>query len=315
MNVNIDNLEHVLSTLTGFESLSSGDLESPDSVYAKTVLKLNGVDFKGREGSESFMSSVKAGAHKVYEMIKNFIKAIRDFFFGSKGSKQTKTIDDAVKSTQNNSKEIMSKKNDSSFNEEKMNTLTAYTLEKERIKKLMDNEKIKLETDNYNAFIQKYSDDIFTVGLIGSRLKDIPGISITDLRVYADQLGDLNSSIGFVAEKHSTKYTYTEHNQRISIFESTLPLVELQKLFNEMRTVATKALADVTKDLEHNNELAKKQENSNDTESNLHSDKVKSLCKKMVTVSNKLTSLINYCDNKIIKINQVLEGVRELTSK
>lgn len=97
MNVNIDNLEHVLNTLTGFESLSNGDLESPDSVYAKTVLKLNGVDFKHREGTEGFMSSVKAGAQKVYEMIKNFIKAIRDFFFGSK--KETGKI---VNSVQNN---------------------------------------------------------------------------------------------------------------------------------------------------------------------------------------------------------------------
>lgn len=315
MNVNIDNLEHVLSTLNGFESLSNGDLESPDSIYTKTVLKLNGVDFKHRAGTEGFVSSVKAGAQKVYEMIKNFIKAIRDFFFGSKGSKQTKAIDDAVKSTQNNSKEIMSKKNDGSFNEENISTLTAYTLEKERIERLMDNEKIKLVTDNYNAFVQKYSDDIFTVGLIGSRLRGIPGISITDLRVYAAQLGDLNSNIGFIAEKYSTKYTHTGDNQRISIFETTPPLVELQKLFNEMRTIATKALADVTKDLEHNNELAKKQENSNDPKSNLHSDKVKYLCRKMVAVSTKLTNLIEYCDSKIIKVKQIMEGVKELTSK
>lgn len=96
MNVNIDNLEHVLSTLTGFESLSSGDLTSPDSIYAKTVLKLNGVDFKGREGSESFMSSVKAGAVKVYEMIKNFIKAIRDFFKGMFGKKVDQAVSIAV---------------------------------------------------------------------------------------------------------------------------------------------------------------------------------------------------------------------------
>ena len=90
MNVNIDNLEHVFATLTGFESISNGDLESPDSVYAKTVLKLNGVDFKHRAGTEGFMSSVKAGAQKVYEMIKNFIKAIRDFFKGAFGKKWTK---------------------------------------------------------------------------------------------------------------------------------------------------------------------------------------------------------------------------------
>lgn len=101
MNVNIDNLEHVFATLTGFESLSNGDLESPDSIYAKTVLKLNGVEFRDRAGTEGFLSSVKAGAQKVYEMIKNFIKAIRDFFFGSK----TKVSND-IKITENNTKEL-----------------------------------------------------------------------------------------------------------------------------------------------------------------------------------------------------------------
>ncbi len=307
MNVDIDNLEHVLSTLTGFESLSNGDFTSPDSVYAKTVLKLNGVDFKYRAGSEGFLNSVKAGAEKVYEMIKNFIKAIRDFFFGSKGSKQTKTIDDAVKKTDNNSREIMSKKNDKDFD--------PYKLERERIERLMDNDKIKLETDKYETFVRKYSDEIFTTGIVGSRLKEIPGISISDLRSKAGQLEDLNSNIGLITEKYATKHIYNENGQRVSIFEVVPPLVELQKLFNKMRTIATDTLADVTKDLEHNNELAKKQENSSNIESVYHSDKVRSLCKKLVSISNKLTSLINYCDNKIININQVIEGVKELTSK
>ena len=96
MNVNIDNLEHVFDTLNGFESLSSGDLTSPDSVYAKTVLKLNGVDFKHRAGTEGFMSSVKAGAQKVYEMIKNFIKAIRDFFKGVFGKKTKQAVANTI---------------------------------------------------------------------------------------------------------------------------------------------------------------------------------------------------------------------------
>lgn len=307
MNVNIDNLEHVLSTLNGFESLSNGDLESPDSVYAKTVLKLNGVDFKHRSGTEGFLSSVKAGATKVYEMIKNFIKAIRDFFFGSKGSKQAKVIDDAVKNTEKVSKEIMGKRNDKDFD--------PYRLERSRIERLMDNEKIKLETDKCETFTRKYSEDMFTTGIVGSRLKEIPGISISDLRSKAAQLEEINSRIGVITEKHATKYFYNENNERVSIFEATPPLVELQKLFSKMRAIVTETLAEVTKDLEHNNELAKRQENSSDIESNLHSDKVKSLCKKLVAVSNNLTSLINYCDAKIIKINQVMEGVRELISK
>ncbi len=109
MNVNIDNLEHVLSTLNGFESLSSGDLESPDSVYTKTVLKLNGVDFKHRAGTEGFMSSVKAGAQKVYEMIKNFIKAIRDFFRGVFGKKVDQAVSVSVSEAEKSIKIIETK--------------------------------------------------------------------------------------------------------------------------------------------------------------------------------------------------------------
>lgn len=109
MNVNIDNLEHVLSTLTGFESLSCGDFESPESVYTKTVLKLNGVDFKHRAGTEGFMSSVKAGAAKVYEMIKNFIKAIRDFFKGTFGKKVDQAVTTAVPEAEKSIKIIETK--------------------------------------------------------------------------------------------------------------------------------------------------------------------------------------------------------------
>ena len=315
MNVNIDNLEHVLSTLTGFESLSSGDLESPDSVYAKTVLKLNGVDFKHRAGTEGFLSSVKAGATKVYEMIKNFIKAIRDFFFGSKGSKQTKTIDDAVKSTQSDSKEIMSKKNDKDFNEESISFKSEYKIEKERIKKLMSNEKIKLEVDSYSAFLVKFSHDIWIGGAAGEKLKTINGIAVPNLKTAGERLEQINSEINDLVGDKSATHEYTSGDVIIGFFDVVPPLVELQKLFNEMRAVATTTLADVTKDLEHNNELAKKQENINTIESNTNGVKIREFCKKMVTASNKLTSLINYCDNKIIKIKQVMEGVKELTSK
>ncbi|WNV45780.1 hypothetical protein [Aeromonas phage AerS_266] len=314
MNVNIDNLEHVFQTLNGFESLSSGDTTSPDSIYAKTVLKLNGVDFKGREGSESFISSLKAGAKKVYEMIKNFIKAVRDFFFGSKGPKQTKTINDAIKNTQNNSKEIISKKNNNSFDETEISALSAYKTEKERIQKLMNNEKIKLETYNSTTFLLKFSDSIWTAGIAGTRLSEIPGISISDLKSTAARLEDINTAIGFISEKQSAKHNFYTNQERVSIFDTIPPLVELQKLFNEMRTVASNALATVTKDLEHNNELANKQENSDSVELKYAAEKVRRLCNKMVTASNKLTELIKHCDNKIIKINQVMEAVKELTS-
>ena len=106
MNVDIDNLEHVLSTLNGFESLSSGDLESPDSVYAKTVLKLNGVDFRGREGSEGFGNFIKESGRKIVEMIESLVKSVKDFYFSFKATQTDKKIETVVKKVSEVSREV-----------------------------------------------------------------------------------------------------------------------------------------------------------------------------------------------------------------
>lgn len=68
----------------GFESIvaagPSGSVDGVESTYAMTVFTLNDISFDGQEG---FLDSVKKGARKVYEWIKDLIKTIRNWFNGS----------------------------------------------------------------------------------------------------------------------------------------------------------------------------------------------------------------------------------------
>ncbi|UOX39552.1 hypothetical protein [Aeromonas phage ZPAH34] len=43
-------------------------------------------------------------------------------------------------------------------------------------------------------------------------------------------------------------------------------------------------------------------------------EKIRVFCNKIVIPSNKLTELIKHCDNKIIKISQVMVSVKDLTA-
>ncbi|WAX22120.1 hypothetical protein AVP1_0010 [Aeromonas phage AVP1] len=311
MNVDIDNLEHVLSTLTGFESLSNGDLTSPDSVYAKTVLKLNGVDFKGREGSESFMGSVKAGAQKVYEMIKNFLKAIRDFFFGSKGSKQTKTIDDAVKST---------KSQLTFLTNVKPVEITGLTQEaKERIEKqmvritnLMENKEVALAFDHYYKFKDTYTAGQHEALLKWFDVENVPGPKVSDSGFKFKEIKEIYEKINKVASEHKVFNDIKTPATFISSFKTIAPLVTLQGLYQEMRNVATQGLAEVTKDLEYNNEIAKKYLNDKEEVFIKRGKEIEKLCKHMVQASNNNTSLIKHCDNQILQIESGISKLKKI---
>ncbi|QGH72070.1 putative virion structural protein [Klebsiella phage N1M2] len=86
--------EHTCAITNGLAELakeSVGDNElSGDAVYADTVLKLHGIDLVEVEGQESFLDNVKKGGQKVYEWIKNLLRAIRDWINGDTARQFTK---------------------------------------------------------------------------------------------------------------------------------------------------------------------------------------------------------------------------------
>lgn len=76
--------DNTYNLAAGFESIvaagPSGSVDGFEATYAMTVFTLNDIDFAGTEG---FLDSVKRGAKKVYEWIKDLIKTIRGWFTGS----------------------------------------------------------------------------------------------------------------------------------------------------------------------------------------------------------------------------------------
>lgn len=107
MNVTFEDQDHTLTLLAGFESLFNGRLDDKSNlVYLDSCLRLNGVDTNAIAGTESFVESVKQIGVKFYEFIKNFLKSIWDFFFGSKGDKRAQHVKTAVAAIDVAQKEI-----------------------------------------------------------------------------------------------------------------------------------------------------------------------------------------------------------------
>ncbi|UOX39593.1 putative virion structural protein [Aeromonas phage ZPAH34] len=106
MEVTTETIDHAFTTIFGFESICNKDFKSPNSIYTQTVLKLNNCDLGQIAGQEGFGSAIKAGAIKVYEMIKALIKAIRDFIFGNKkeSSQTVKSIETNLNAIENANK-------------------------------------------------------------------------------------------------------------------------------------------------------------------------------------------------------------------
>lgn len=99
--------KHLLTTLAGFESFMSNPNDHNSNLrYANTVLKLNGTDLYAIAGQEGILSAIKAGGSKIYEMVVNFLKAIKNFFFGSKGVKQDRDIKRMAAETEQIKKDI-----------------------------------------------------------------------------------------------------------------------------------------------------------------------------------------------------------------
>lgn len=129
MNVFVSDPEHFQSLLAGFESLENDPTATDvDAQYTRTCLSLNGVNFNQHAGNESFVSSIKDAAIKFYEMIKSWLKSIKEYFFGPAGGKQDQQVASVVKAA----KELPGKINKelSASSPEKQEKITAILKEK-----------------------------------------------------------------------------------------------------------------------------------------------------------------------------------------
>lgn len=70
-------IEHFSSIVSGCEALTNGNGNSPDGLYALTVLKLHANDAGLYAGQEGFVDAIKKGAKKTKQWILELVKAIR----------------------------------------------------------------------------------------------------------------------------------------------------------------------------------------------------------------------------------------------
>lgn len=97
MNISLGQTEHFETLLAGFENLQTGkNRDEYEDRYLQTCLRLNDDHIQGITGNEGLYSTIHQGALKFYEMIKNFLKMIRDFLFGGWGRKTDMAIDKAI---------------------------------------------------------------------------------------------------------------------------------------------------------------------------------------------------------------------------
>lgn len=80
--MSFSDVEHVMTMMSGCESLLHGDPKSADAQYAFTVLKLHANDAGFVAGQEGFLDAVKKGASATVEWVKKLIRAIRDYIKG-----------------------------------------------------------------------------------------------------------------------------------------------------------------------------------------------------------------------------------------
>lgn len=107
MNISLGQSEHFETLLAGFENLQNGlSRDEYEDRYLRSCLALNGPDMHSVAGNEGFVDTVKTGAKKFYEMIKNFLKMIRDFLFGGWGKKSDTAVAKAVAQAEVVSKEL-----------------------------------------------------------------------------------------------------------------------------------------------------------------------------------------------------------------
>lgn len=92
MHVDLDNMDHAITMISGFEDLKLRNLGSSNAKYFQTVLKMNDTDLAKIAGQEGFGQAIKEGGKKVLEMIMNFLRGIKEFFFGSKSGKSDAAV-------------------------------------------------------------------------------------------------------------------------------------------------------------------------------------------------------------------------------
>lgn len=316
MEICIHHPNHMLSMLSGFESLNTDEhYKDSDVKYLTSVLKVNGCDFEKIEGSEGFFSAIRAAGAKIYEMIKNFIKKIKDFFFGSNGSKQEAAIKDTEKTIQVKSLEIKTavKKVDYStktprYNNEKMESLgrdiEAARRDADRLMSTMGTGKgLYVRLDQMVGDREKQLNVFDLSKIITSEFRDIielnsNGYDLLRLDETAKKL--MNTMRREAQEPDTTAQPGGVVLKSVELANTLAPQI------GDLSRQARKSLDQLTKDLHLANEAYAKFEKSGDTDS---TEKARRLVIILSRAGSQLSQLISQCASTLSGMNFQLKSM------
>lgn len=306
MNVNVTDAEHVIRIMSGFESYI-GNVNDKDRIYAKTCLRLNGVDLDSYKGNESFIDGIKASGKKVYEMIVKFLKAVKNFFFGGLGSKRDKAVKDAVTNSDILSKEILkSCKEIAKQDGETAERLEAAIKQTEQFikeRKGSISERKAYSIENWDKYISRFSDGIWGAEVRAKTIEQIPGLSLS-IKDNSQVAKDVTNHLARVRTCVSALEGNSSGGMKsVDALQNFKPLLEAM---TKVRDGAKTLLAGATLDLEKNNAVYEKIENK---EYKSVEVTVRRLNIETAALIDAMTKLIAICERDIATIENGMKGI------
>lgn len=292
MNVFVSDVEHFQSLLAGFESLDN-DINAKDGVaaYTRTCLSLNGVSFNQYAGNEGFVQTIKDGAVKFYEMIKSWLKSVKEFFFGAAGTKQDQQVSKTVKAAS----ELPGKINKA------LNAMSPEEREKAEAKLKTQVAKLDPATVVHTVGLRKMN-DVYLVDADGL-LKDIKGTAEKIKADFPDLSSDLSKINTLYQEMGKLVGKKVEADVKSLTEAATLcaKIAELRSAFKSLQ-------AKITPALEKSNEQTKKlaESKAENEQDHRYSKKVTNY---LANLSSHTANCIKSCNKTIGKIAEIFGSI------
>lgn len=334
----ISDFNHTAKMLSGFESLVVEVEEktqlSPESRYVDSVMKLYDIDLETLAGSEGFLDSVKKGARKVYEWIKDLITKIRDFFFRGKRRKAADVVAaDLGKSISKlNTLLVLEKAEEKA--EGKASTLVNNfsDLDEEQTKKIQETIESQRRIREARARIS-----VDEKGFISDAIKEV--VNDEDIKEKVTITLDKTANRIYYTAESSIKQVLTnlKNIERVDPEGKSIAALGLKSAFNtgseiklvekimgdvdvanvdNITSLATRVVQARTKALNVLELATKGLEKANETVNDDPQNELKDILSRMMTIVGNLTDIANAYDIAVINMDsQLIRGLEAATDK
>lgn len=304
MNVDIDNIEHVVTCMAGFESYLSG-VDNGDVVYTMTCMRLNGLDVKSVAGNEGLFTAIREGGKKLYEMIVNLLRGIKNFFFGSSGSKRDSAVTKGKDEVKESRKVVELTVTRIERSDSKMQTMIEEAKKStDQMNKLMSGEQFAQTGEKWLDFTSEYTNPLWDASSRAHYVQNIPQVKITDMSFGFGELKEALTKL-----KNAIKKQNPSGEGKVYIISTIDAGIEIYDAMLNVRNIAKKRLATATVDLGHNNDAYNKLLDFDDETLQNRGKEMQKLCTDIVRVTDSLTKLIKDLEKNMMSICYGVERI------